>query len=282
MFRPDATLLVSDGREARTIEGPTAIGELIDRAVASLDVIFFTNLNTRIDLYADGDGTARARTYIRELHFAERHLVVAKEIYGVYLDRYVRTEDRWWFVPHVNGNVAGAHRTGSRGVRELSGRARRLARLMRLHDHLDYLSSAEPEAEFVATTSRSITRAEAAQEVDRLAAAFRASGLQPGDRVALLSRNSLEYPMLYFAASKAGLVSVPLNVRLVPGDWAYIVQRCLGQARRCGAGVRRRRRLGARRPARCRAVRDDRPQPRWMGGPAFLRVRGDRSVSGSR
>ena len=94
---------------------------------------------------------------------------------------------------------------------------------MRLHDHLDYLSSAEPEAEFAATASRSITRAEAAQEVDRLAAAFRASGLQPGDRVALLSRNSLEYPMLYFAASKAGLVSVPLNVRLLPVDWAYIV-----------------------------------------------------------
>ena len=23
--------------------------------------------------------------------------VVAKEIYGVYLDRYVHTEDRWWF-----------------------------------------------------------------------------------------------------------------------------------------------------------------------------------------
>ena len=96
LFRPDATLLVSDGHETRTIEGPTAIGELIDRAVAPLDLIFFVNLNTRIELYADGDGTARARTYIRELHFAER-LLVAKEIYGVYLDRYVFTEDRWWF-----------------------------------------------------------------------------------------------------------------------------------------------------------------------------------------
>jgi hypothetical protein len=41
---------------------------------------------------------------------------------------------------------------------------------MRLHDRLDYLSSAEPEAEFAATASRSITRAEAVQEVDRLAA----------------------------------------------------------------------------------------------------------------
>ena len=96
LFRPDATLLVSDGREARTIEGPTAIGQLIDQAVASLDVIFFVNLNTRIELYADGDDTARARTYIRELHFAQRQLV-AREIYGVYLDRYVQTDGRWWF-----------------------------------------------------------------------------------------------------------------------------------------------------------------------------------------
>ena len=41
--------------------------------------------------------------------------------------------------------------------------------VMRLHDHLDYLSSAEPDAEFVATVSRSITRADAAREIDRLA-----------------------------------------------------------------------------------------------------------------
>jgi hypothetical protein len=96
LFRPDATLLVSDGRETRTIEGPAAIGEMIDRAVADLDVIFFVNLNTRIELYTEGHDTARARTYIRELHFAQR-LLVAKEIYGVYLDRYVFAEDRWWF-----------------------------------------------------------------------------------------------------------------------------------------------------------------------------------------
>ena len=89
----------------------------------------------------------RARTYIRELHFTQRHLIT-KEIYGVYLDRYVRTEDRWWFASHE------WHTLGARAAPDLSqcargsGRARRLARLMRLHDHLDYLSSAEPEAEF--------------------------------------------------------------------------------------------------------------------------------------
>jgi len=96
LFRADATLLVSDGRSSRMIEGPTAIGALIDRAVASLDAIFFVNLNTRIELYTEGARTARARTYIRELHVEQRPLA-AREIYGVYLDRYVHAEDRWWF-----------------------------------------------------------------------------------------------------------------------------------------------------------------------------------------
>jgi acyl-CoA synthetase (AMP-forming)/AMP-acid ligase II len=94
---------------------------------------------------------------------------------------------------------------------------------MRLHDHLEYLTAAEPDAEFAATATGSISRADAMLEVNRVAASLVASGLEPGDRVAILSRNSWEYPMLYFAASKAGLVSVPLNVRLVPREWEYIV-----------------------------------------------------------
>ena len=35
--------------------------------------------------------------------------------------------------------------------------------------------------------------------------------------------NSLEYPIVYFGASKAGVVPVPLNYRLAPPEWAYIV-----------------------------------------------------------
>ena len=39
-------------------------------------------------------------------------------------------------------------------------------------------------------------------------------GIQPGDRVACLSSNRLEYLDLYFACGKVGAVLVPLNVRL--------------------------------------------------------------------
>jgi hypothetical protein len=97
LFRPDATLVVSSGADATTVQGPAEIGALIDAAVKHLDVIFFTNLNTTIELRVDGDGSqARGRTYIRELHYARKQ-TVAREIYGVYLDRYVRVDGRWWF-----------------------------------------------------------------------------------------------------------------------------------------------------------------------------------------
>ena len=97
LFRPGATLVASSGHDATTVEGPEAIGALIDAAVRHLDVIFFTNLNTTIQLYPDGDRSqAHGRTYIRELHFTRKG-VTAKEIYGVYLDRYVCVDGRWWF-----------------------------------------------------------------------------------------------------------------------------------------------------------------------------------------
>jgi acyl-CoA synthetase (AMP-forming)/AMP-acid ligase II len=47
-----------------------------------------------------------------------------------------------------------------------------------------------------------------------LAHGLRALGLRSGDRVAVLSRNSIEYQELYFAVGRAGLVLLPLNWRL--------------------------------------------------------------------
>ncbi|MEU7811973.1 AMP-binding protein [Pseudonocardia sp. NPDC049154] len=61
---------------------------------------------------------------------------------------------------------------------------------------------------------------------DRAAAiggGFRASGLEAGDRVALLLNNSLAYVEAYLGAIAAGLVVVPLNVRLVREDYLHML-----------------------------------------------------------
>jgi acyl-CoA synthetase (AMP-forming)/AMP-acid ligase II len=64
------------------------------------------------------------------------------------------------------------------------------------------------------THQRRIDWATLDTRVRRLANGLRALGLRSGDRVAVLSRNSIEYQELYFAVGRAGLVLQPLNWRL--------------------------------------------------------------------
>jgi acyl-CoA synthetase (AMP-forming)/AMP-acid ligase II len=94
---------------------------------------------------------------------------------------------------------------------------------MRLHDFLDYRAREQGEASFAIQGDRQITYRSALVEVNRLANALINSGLQRGDRMAILSKNSIEYMLLYFASSKAGLVTIPLNYRLAPAEWSYIL-----------------------------------------------------------
>jgi acyl-CoA synthetase (AMP-forming)/AMP-acid ligase II len=94
---------------------------------------------------------------------------------------------------------------------------------MRLHDFLDYQARERAEAEFAIQGNRRIRYGEALVETNRLANAFVSAGLQLGDRIAILSKNSIEFILFYLAASRAGLVSVPLNYRLAPAEWAYIL-----------------------------------------------------------
>ena len=39
----------------------------------------------------------------------------------------------------------------------------------------------------------------------------------------MLAKNCIEYALLYFAASKAGVVPVPLNYRSAPAEWAFVL-----------------------------------------------------------
>jgi acyl-CoA synthetase (AMP-forming)/AMP-acid ligase II len=94
---------------------------------------------------------------------------------------------------------------------------------MRLHDYLDHRAASEPQAELATTGSSVVTCEEAAAYVGRLCAALVAAGLEVGARVGYLSKNSVEFGLFYYAASKAGVVAVPLNYRLVPREWAYIL-----------------------------------------------------------
>jgi acyl-CoA synthetase (AMP-forming)/AMP-acid ligase II len=94
---------------------------------------------------------------------------------------------------------------------------------MLLHDSLDYRAREHADHDFAIQGARRLSYAEARAIVHRIANALVAKGLAPGDRVALLSKNSIEHVLWYYACSKAGVVPVPLNFRLAPPEWSYIV-----------------------------------------------------------
>jgi acyl-CoA synthetase (AMP-forming)/AMP-acid ligase II len=68
-----------------------------------------------------------------------------------------------------------------------------------------------------------VTYAEFDRRVDQAANALRATGVERGDRIAILDKNSIEYVEQLFAAARLGAVQVPVNYRLSADEVAYIV-----------------------------------------------------------
>jgi fatty-acyl-CoA synthase len=94
---------------------------------------------------------------------------------------------------------------------------------MLVHDFFDFHARENGDVECLVQDDRTLSYAEVQQRVNRLANALANAGLGVGDRLAVLSRNSIEMVVIYLAASKAGAVPVPLNWRLAPQEWAYII-----------------------------------------------------------
>lgn len=77
--------------------------------------------------------------------------------------------------------------------------------------------------------------AETADRIARLSSGLLAHGLAPGDRLAILAGNSAEHLELTIAAVGAGIVIVPLNLRLATPELAEIVQDAGALALACDA-----------------------------------------------
>jgi acyl-CoA synthetase (AMP-forming)/AMP-acid ligase II len=70
---------------------------------------------------------------------------------------------------------------------------------------------------------RNLTNKEFDERTNKLVNGLLKRGLRKGDKIAVLSNNSIEFMEIYGAAAKAGLIIVPLNFRLLPKDLYWIV-----------------------------------------------------------
>jgi acyl-CoA synthetase (AMP-forming)/AMP-acid ligase II len=83
-----------------------------------------------------------------------------------------------------------------------------------------------PDAPGYADAELRLSHREFVDRVARLAAALRAHGVQPGDRVAMLAANSVRYVESLFASWWLGAVVAPVNTRWSAAEMAYGFEDC--------------------------------------------------------
>ncbi len=98
-----------------------------------------------------------------------------------------------------------------------------LARRQGISDMLHRTASRVPDKLAVVFGATRLTFAELEAAVSRTAAALAAEGLKKGDRLALLSHNCWQFAVLSFATARLGVILVPVNFMLGPGEIAYIL-----------------------------------------------------------
>ena len=94
---------------------------------------------------------------------------------------------------------------------------------MLLHQNLEKYAETTPDHLFSEFKNTKRTYREANITANQLANSFIKEGLKKGDRFTFLAKNCDEMAIMYHAASKVGLVPVPLNYRLANQEWEYII-----------------------------------------------------------
>ncbi|GIX30293.1 MAG: fatty-acyl-CoA synthase [Porticoccaceae bacterium] len=85
------------------------------------------------------------------------------------------------------------------------------------------IAKAHPDRTALVDGPRSLTYAELERRSNRLANGLLAQGIRPGERIAVLSRNRLEYFEWLLAAAKSGTILAALNWRLSAAELAHCV-----------------------------------------------------------
>src|SRR5882757_6378671 len=79
-----------------------------------------------------------------------------------------------------------------------------------------------PDKRALVDADRAHTWAQVEDRARRLTGYLAGRGLEPGDRVMVIARNCIEWPEISFGLAKAGLIAVPVNIRLAPDEVAHV------------------------------------------------------------
>ena len=90
-------------------------------------------------------------------------------------------------------------------------------------EFLDISAAVLPDRVALVCEEQQRTYAEMSEEVTRLANALQGLGLGRGDHLAVLSVNSIEYVLIYYACARLGITLVPVNYRARTEELTYML-----------------------------------------------------------
>jgi acyl-CoA synthetase (AMP-forming)/AMP-acid ligase II len=90
-------------------------------------------------------------------------------------------------------------------------------------DSLTRSAARTPDAEALVQGARRLTYREFNSRVNRAANALIGAGMRTGDAIALISGNSIEFLITYYACAKLGLVCVPMNLGWRTDEVAHVL-----------------------------------------------------------
>ena len=94
---------------------------------------------------------------------------------------------------------------------------------MTLFRILSETAKSHPDNMAVISGEGRYTYAQFKDRVDRLASGFISIGICKNDKIAVIHKNCHRFLEAYFAAAKIGAILVPVNYRLIPQDFIYIL-----------------------------------------------------------
>ena len=95
---------------------------------------------------------------------------------------------------------------------------------MQMHKMIEFNALNYPEVTALRCGEHALSYAELNARAEQLAAGLQARGVAAGQRIAMLAKNSVEFPLVLLASMKLGSVLVPLNFRLASAELGDILR----------------------------------------------------------
>jgi acyl-CoA synthetase (AMP-forming)/AMP-acid ligase II len=100
---------------------------------------------------------------------------------------------------------------------------RDVAELLTFDDFISHWAQDRPDRLAMREEDRSYSYGNLEQWTGQIVTYLQKAGLQKGDRIAWIGKNSDLYFTLFYGAARLGVVMVPVGWRLAPAEWAFIV-----------------------------------------------------------